>query len=190
MLRLSSSKTKGCKDFWKPSKPCHVGIHWIALAEYSQMNTHMPVFQSFFRFFLHHFVLAKLAISSIRVIHYHRHMFLKQCLDKLGHTFSQCMPQLLIHQTCFLTNAWTTLWKVNATIQCLTVTDILLKRCYRWTWIWRTRWDQENWSVICKIRRIHMTNTWYASDWDQTYHPSYAKIRRTVVRHIQVHLYQ
>ena len=32
-----------------------------------------------------------------------------------------------------------------------------------------------------------MTNTWYASD--QAYRPSYAKIRRTVVRHIQVHLY-
>ena len=35
-----------------------------------------------------------------------------------------------------------------------------------------------------------MTNTWYASDWDQAYRPSYAKIRRTVVRHIQVHLYK
>ena len=34
-----------------------------------------------------------------------------------------------------------------------------------------------------------MTNTWYASDWDQAYRPSYAKIRRTVVCHIQVHLY-
>ena len=34
-----------------------------------------------------------------------------------------------------------------------------------------------------------MTNTWYASDWDQAYRPSYAKICRTVVRHIQVHLY-
>ena len=31
-----------------------------------------------------------------------------------------------------------------------------------------------------------MTNT--ASDWDQAYRPSYAKIRHTVVRHIQVHL--
>ena len=50
-----------------------------------------------------------------------------------------------------------------------------LQRCYRWTWIWRTEWDQENWSVICKIRFIHMTNTWYASDWDQAYRPSYAK---------------
>ena len=36
---------------------------------------------------------------------------------------------------------------------------------------------------------IHMTNTSYASDWDQAYCSSYAKIRRTVVRHIQVHLY-
>ena len=52
-----------------------------------------------------------------------------------------------------------------------------------------TQWDHENWSVICKIRRIHMTNIWYASDWDQAYCPSYAKIRRTVIRHIQVHLY-
>ena len=60
---------------------------------------------------------------------------------------------------------------------------------YRWTWIWRTLWYRENWSVICKICRIHMTNTWYASDCDQAYRPSYAKIRRSVVRHIQVHLY-
>ena len=65
----------------------------------------------------------------------------------------------------------------------------LVLRVYKWTWIWRTQWDQENWSVICKIRHIHMTNTRYASDWDQAYRPSYAKIRRTVVRHIQVHLY-
>ena len=66
MLRLLSSKAQGCKDFWKPYKPCHVGIHLIALAEYYQMNTHC---QGFCRFsgFLHHFVLAKLATSSIRV---------------------------------------------------------------------------------------------------------------------------
>ena len=29
----------------------HVGIHWKALAEYSQMSTYMPGFRSFFRFF-------------------------------------------------------------------------------------------------------------------------------------------
>ena len=46
----------------------------------------------------------------------------------------------------------------------------------------------ENWSIIGKIRRIHMANTWYASDWDQAYRPSHAKICRIVVRHIQVHL--
>ena len=34
------------------------------------MNTHLPGFQSFFRF-LHHFVLAKLATSRIRVKGYH-----------------------------------------------------------------------------------------------------------------------
>ena len=35
----------------KTPKPCHVGIHWIALTEHSQMSTHMPGFQSFFGFF-------------------------------------------------------------------------------------------------------------------------------------------
>ena len=40
---------------------------------------------------------------------------------------------------------------------------------YRWTWIWQTRWDQENWfRYNAKIRRIHMTNTWYALDWDSS----------------------
>ena len=51
MLRLPLSKTQGCKDFWKTSKPCRAGIHRIALAEYSQMSTHVPGFRSFFRFF-------------------------------------------------------------------------------------------------------------------------------------------
>ena len=80
---------------------------------------------------------------------------------------------------------WTPSWGLPGKKDTLT----FLK--YRWTWIWQIHWDQENWSVICKIRRIHiyMTNTWYASDWDQACRPSYAKICRTVVRHIQVHLY-
>ena len=30
---------------------CHVGIHWIAFADYSQISTHVPGFQSIFRFF-------------------------------------------------------------------------------------------------------------------------------------------
>ena len=28
-----------------PLKPCHVGTHWIALVEYSQMSTHLLGFQ-------------------------------------------------------------------------------------------------------------------------------------------------
>ena len=36
------------------------------------MSTHMPVFQSFFQVFLHHFVLVKLATCSIKVKE-HRH---------------------------------------------------------------------------------------------------------------------
>ena len=66
MLRLLRPKHKDAKNLWKPSKPYHVGIHWIALVECFQMSTHLLGFQSFFRF-LHHFVLAKLATSSIRV---------------------------------------------------------------------------------------------------------------------------
>ena len=66
MLRLVLYKPQGCTDFWKP-KPCHVGIHWVAFAKYSQMVDHVSGFQSFFSFLLHHFVLAKLATSRIRV---------------------------------------------------------------------------------------------------------------------------
>ena len=44
-------KQKDAKIFLKSSKPCHVGIHWIALAEYSQMGNHMPGLQSFFSLF-------------------------------------------------------------------------------------------------------------------------------------------
>ena len=46
MLRRLSSKAQGRNFFWKPSKPCNVGIRWIAFTEYSQMSTHMPFFQS------------------------------------------------------------------------------------------------------------------------------------------------
>ena len=67
MLRLLSSKAQTCKDFWKPYKPCHVGIHYTALAEYSQMSS--PICQGFSHFlgFLHHFALGKSATSSIVV---------------------------------------------------------------------------------------------------------------------------
>ena len=37
--------------FWKPSKPCHVGIHWIALTELSQMSTNLTGFQLFRSFY-------------------------------------------------------------------------------------------------------------------------------------------
>ena len=53
MLRLLSSKGQRREVFWKPSKPCHVGIHWKAVTEYSQMSTHSPEFQSFFQLALY-----------------------------------------------------------------------------------------------------------------------------------------
>ena len=66
MLRLLSSKAQRPKDLWKQANPCHVGIHWKALADFSQMSTHVSGFRSFFRFFAS-FVFAKVATSSIRV---------------------------------------------------------------------------------------------------------------------------
>ena len=41
----TSVQRQGRNNFWKPSKPCHVGIHWIPLTEYSQMSTHLKGFQ-------------------------------------------------------------------------------------------------------------------------------------------------
>ena len=38
-------KYKDAKIFGKSAKPCHVGIHWKALAKYSRMSTHLPRFQ-------------------------------------------------------------------------------------------------------------------------------------------------
>ena len=51
MLRILSYKAQGWKVFWKPSRSCHVGIHWKAFTEYSHMSTHVAGFQSFFRIF-------------------------------------------------------------------------------------------------------------------------------------------
>ena len=50
----------------KSAKPCNVGIHWVALAEYSHLNPFARV-KVFIRFFLHHFVLTKLATSRLRL---------------------------------------------------------------------------------------------------------------------------
>ena len=51
VLRLLSSKAQERKDFYKLPKPCHVGTHWKALAECSQMSTNLSGFRSFFRIF-------------------------------------------------------------------------------------------------------------------------------------------
>ena len=61
MLRLISSKALGCKHFCKPFKPCHVGIHWIVLPEYSQMSTHLLAFHSFFRVFFASFSIGQIS---------------------------------------------------------------------------------------------------------------------------------
>ena len=63
MLRLLSYKAQGCKNLLKPSKPCHVGIHWVLSDEYQYAR--VPVI---FSGFLLYFVLAKLATISIGLI--------------------------------------------------------------------------------------------------------------------------
>ena len=76
-------QTQGCKDFWKPSKQCHVGIHWKALTEYFQMSIHLPGFQSFSKIFAS-FLLARLSTSSIRV---------KEVLFSITITFNRLVIQ-------------------------------------------------------------------------------------------------
>ena len=56
MLKLPRQKHKSA-NCYEIIEPCHVGIHWIALTEYSQMSTHLPGFRSFSGV-LCHFVLA------------------------------------------------------------------------------------------------------------------------------------
>ena len=51
MLRLLFVKRTRMQRFLKTSKPSHVGIQRIALAENSQMSTHVPGVQPFFKFF-------------------------------------------------------------------------------------------------------------------------------------------
>ena len=59
------------QDSEKTCRHCRVGIHCKGLTEYSQMNTHIPVFSVIFKdFCIIHFVLSKLATRCIRVNHY------------------------------------------------------------------------------------------------------------------------
>ena len=44
MLRLLSFKAQWRNYFWKPYKPCHIGLHWIALADECLVSTHVPGF--------------------------------------------------------------------------------------------------------------------------------------------------
>ena len=69
-IRLLSSKARGCRDVWNPSKACFVGIHLIALFAHSRVSTHVPGIQPFFMV-LYHFVMAKLDTTSIKVEHPH-----------------------------------------------------------------------------------------------------------------------
>ena len=85
MLRLPTPNHKEAKIF---EKPCHVGIHHIALAEYSQVSTHMPGFQLFSGFLLH-FVLVILATSSIRVETRTCYTSIFECRLYLGHMLTQ-----------------------------------------------------------------------------------------------------
>ena len=67
MLRVLLPKAQGCKYFWKTSKPCHVGIHWIAIAECTHRWVLMWQEFSHFQVFCIIVYFAKSATTSIRV---------------------------------------------------------------------------------------------------------------------------
>ena len=103
MLRVFSSKGQERKYFSKRSKPCHVGIHWIALTEYSQVkSTNVPGFQSFSGF-LHHFVSTKLATSNITIVEP------GSSLNEYGYLSRICVwmiPKVMLQQTYTCVRAW------------------------------------------------------------------------------------
>ena len=55
MWNKNKNSSKKKERFRKPFRPYQIGIHWIALAEYSQMCQGFNHFQGF----SHNFVLAK-----------------------------------------------------------------------------------------------------------------------------------
>ena len=62
------TKAQEGKVFLKPSKPCRLGIHWIALVEYSQMSTPYARVSVIFKVLASFiFRIGKLATTSIRV---------------------------------------------------------------------------------------------------------------------------
>ena len=71
MLRLLSSKAQGRNHFWKLSKTLSILLVFIGKLSLSTLRW-VPMCQGFSHFFgfLHHFVLAKLATSSISVKYY------------------------------------------------------------------------------------------------------------------------
>ena len=58
---------KQYKGFWKTFKPCHIGIHWKALTEHSQMSTHVAGVQSFFERFFASFCIDEISHQQISV---------------------------------------------------------------------------------------------------------------------------
>ena len=67
-ISLANYKAQESKDFWKVSKPCNVGILNIGKPSLSTLRW-VPMCQGFSNFsgFLAHFVLTKIASTSIRV---------------------------------------------------------------------------------------------------------------------------
>ena len=75
------------KYFWKPSKSCHVGIHWKALVKYFQMTTHVPGFPDFYIGQVNHQqhkgYVPSTKIISIRLLYSREttHKYVDQSLD-------------------------------------------------------------------------------------------------------------
>ena len=90
---VQEGKAQEGKNLWKPSKPCHVGTHWIALTDYSQMNTHTPGVQRFPRIF---------ALFCIGQFSHHQHKgwlfhaYILKYLAVMRHSFAKYLE----HSCC------------------------------------------------------------------------------------------
>ena len=92
----------------------HVGIHWKALAEHSQMSTYMPGFRSFSGF-LHHFVLTKLATIRIRFMKFPSPWFINHpCWNEYEPNISTANDQQMVpcSLSCF---CWYNIFKILQT---------------------------------------------------------------------------
>ena len=114
------------QDYSKTSKPCCVGIHWRALAEYSQMITYMSGFQSFFRIFASFFI-GQITTSSMRASTITVNNHAKKNVDQFLHILPLCGIKItlgtFLHQQCKLLDR---VWSMHSSLNLFACENIFL----------------------------------------------------------------